>query len=282
MPELPDLEAVRHFLTPRLSGRLIERVTVLIPIVVRTSGTEFTALLERRRFQTDEPVTRLGKFLLFALEGDFCLVVNPMLTGRFHYVTPEMQRDKRTCFTLTLDDGHELRYVDERVMGKVYLVPTAAVGSLPQISELGPDVLDPTVTEAVFAERLQRYSGQIKHILTNQRFLAGIGNAYADEILWLAGIHPYRRKTTLTSEEIRRLYQAIHAVMDWAIPIVREKMQEDPTKGEWRDHLRVHRRGSQPCPRCGSPIVEITAGQRVTNFCRACQPLASNGQQGPD
>lgn len=269
---------MRQFLTPRLIGRRIERVTVLIPAVVRTSRNDFTALLEGRRFQAGEPVTRLGKFLLFALEGDFCLVVNPMLTGHFHYATPETQRYKRTCFSLTLDDGQELRYIDERVMGKVYLVSTAGVGSLPQISELGPDVLDPAVTEAVFAERLRRYSGQIKDILTNQRFLAGIGNAYADEVLWLAGIHPYRRRTTLTPEEITRLYHAIHAVMNWAIPIVKKKMQEDPAKGEWRDHLRVHRRGGQPCPRCGSPISEITAGQRVTNFCRACQPL-SDGEQ---
>jgi formamidopyrimidine-DNA glycosylase len=137
---------------------------------------------------------------------------------------------------------------------------------------MGPDVLAPDLTEEVFRERLRRYSGQIKSILVNHKFVAGIGNAYSDEILWEAGIHPYRKRTQLTDQEIGRLYQAMHWVIAWATEIVAEKMQESLDYSEWRDHLRVHRRGGQPCPRCGNPISEITAGQRITSFCRHCQP----------
>jgi formamidopyrimidine-DNA glycosylase len=196
-----------------------------------------------------------------------------MLAGRFQYVTPDVKQPAKTCFVITLDDGHELRYADERVMGKVYLSPASEVSKLPQIGELGPDVYDPQVTEDVFVRRLQRFPGQIKNGLTNQRVLAGIGNAYADEILWAAGIHPYRRQSTLGDEEKARLYRAVHEVMDWAIPLVAQQMGESIDYGEWRDHLRVHRRGGAPCPRCGNPITEITAGQRITNFCRRCQPM---------
>lgn len=276
MPELPDLEAVRSFLNPRLSGRTITQATVRIPVVVRTSAKDFTSFLEGRRFESGEPITRLGKFLLFALEGDLRLVINPMLTGRFQYAPPQIPRRTRTCFLLALDDGYELRYADERLMGKVYVVPAAGLQNVPQIAEVGPDVLNASVTEAVFSERLKRYTGQIKHILVNQRFLAGIGNAYADEILWAAGIHPYRRRTTLTAEEMDRLYRAMHDVLAWATRVVTEKMHDALDYDEWRDHLRVHRRGGQPCPRCGSPLVEITAGGQVTNFCRTCQPMPSD------
>ena len=108
-------------------------------------------------------------------------------------------------------------------------------------------------------------------MLIDQTVLAGIGNIYSDEILWEAGIHPYRRRTALTLEELSALYQAMRSVLQWAIPLVADKMSEGLNYAEWRDHLRVHRRGGLPCPRCGTPISEITAGQRVTSFCRTCQ-----------
>jgi formamidopyrimidine-DNA glycosylase len=273
VPELPDLEAIRCFLNPRLAGRRIERAAVLIPVVVRVPAADFAGRLEGRRFLDGEPVTRLGKFLFFALDDDLRMVVNPMLAGRFQLVTPDTRRAAKTSFAITLADGQELRYADERVMGKVYLAPVSEVSKLPQMAELGPDVLDPQVTEEVFAKRLKRFPGQTKNGLINQRFLAGIGNAYADEILWEAGIHPYRRQSTLKPDEVARLYRAVHEVMDWATAIVTEKMSEGLDLVEWREHLRIHRRGGAPCPRCGNPITEITAGQRITNYCRHCQPM---------
>ena len=124
----------------------------------------------------------------------------------------------------------------------------------------------------MFLERLRPYRGQIKNVLTTERFVAGIGNAYADEILWEAGIHPYRKRTELSAESLGRLYRALRSVLAWATPIVVERMEKDGLPAShYRDHLRAHRRGGQPCPRCGSAISEITAGQRITSFCRRCQ-----------
>jgi formamidopyrimidine-DNA glycosylase len=269
MPEVPDLEAIRTFLNRRILGEAVERVAVNIPVVIRVPRDDFVRLLTGDSFGE---IRRHGKFLLFPFASGRILVINPMLTGRFTYAQPAERKHARTCFSLGITNGWEVRYADQRFMGRVYLVTADELMGVPQFAEMGPDVLDPELTEAVFRERLRKHSGQIKSILVNHRFVAGIGNAYSDEILWEAHIHPYRKRTQLSGDEIGALYKAIGAVFDWAGPIVAEKMEESLDYSEWREHLRVHRRGGQPCPRCGSTISEITAGQRITSFCRTCQP----------
>lgn len=268
MPEIPDLEAISGFLNQRLPGVRIERAQALIPIVLRVPKDEFEGTLGGNAF---ERTTRRGKFLLFDLKSGHRLVVNPMLTGRFQYVAPDEKRRAKTCLLLALADGRELRYSDERLMGKVYLVPGTDLDQVPQFAEMGPDALDDDLTEEVFAQRLRRHNGMIKGILVNHRFVAGIGNAYADEVVWAAGLHPYRKRPSLSDDDIHRLYEAMRSVLHWAIPIVAERMRDGLVNEEVRDHLRVHRRGGDPCPTCGARISEITAGQRITNFCRNCQ-----------
>ena len=269
MPEVPDLEAIRTFLNRRIMGESIKRVEVNIPGVIRLPRDDFIRLLTGDSFGE---IHRYGKFLLFPLASGRNLVINPMLTGRLSYVEPRARKHARTCFVLGVSDGCELRYADQRFMGRVYLVPAEELMKLPQFAEMGPDVLDPELTETVFKDRLRRHNGQIKSILVNHRFVAGIGNAYSDEILWQVRLHPYRKRTQITDDEASALYHATRAVFEWAGPIVAAKMEESLDYSEWRDHLRVHRRGGQPCPRCGSTISEITAGQRITSFCRHCQP----------
>jgi formamidopyrimidine-DNA glycosylase len=269
MPEVPDLEAIRAFLNRRIVGQTITRVEVPGPIVIRVPRDEFVRLLEDDSFGESH---RYGKFLLFPLESGRVMVVNPMLTGRFGYVEPGARKHARTCFVLGLEDGHELRYADQRYMGRVYLVTPEELKNVPQFDEMGPDVLDPKLTEAAYLERLRKHNGQIKNILVNHKFVAGIGNAYSDEILWEARIHPYHKRSQLSEEEMKALYKATRSVIQWATPIVAAKMNDSLDYTEWRDHLRVHRRGGQPCPRCGTTISEITAGERITSFCRSCQP----------
>lgn len=269
MPEVPDLEAIRSFLNRHIVGQRITKVETPIPFRVRLPREEFVRLLAGDTFGE---VHRYGKFLLFTLASGRLLVINPMLTGRFAYAEPQARRPPRTALVFGLENGYELRYADERRMGRIYLTTPERLQSLPQFPEMGPDVLDPKLTEQLFRERLLRFRGQIKSILVNHRFVAGIGNAYADEILWEAGIHPYRKRTQLSDAEVSALYRAVHSVIAWATAIVKDKMSDAIDYGEWRDHLRVHRRGGQPCPRCGGTISEITAGGRVTSFCRRCQP----------
>ncbi len=267
MPEIPDLEAIRGFLNARLPGQRVERAEFLIPVVFRVPKDEFVRTLEGN---TLGETRRRGKFLLFTLESGHLLVINAMLTGRFQYLRPEVKRRAKTCLVLALANGWELRYADDRVMGKVYLVPAERLMEVPQFAEMGPDALE--VSKEEFAQRIRRFTGQIKSALVNHRFVAGIGNAYADEILFAARIHPYRRRTALNADDVARLYDAIHRVFTWATPIVAEQMREELNYEERRDFLKVHRKGGEPCPVCGVRISEITAGQRITNFCRNCQP----------
>lgn len=274
MPEVPDLEAIRKFFNRSVVGESIERVDTLIPVVIRVPREEFVRLLTGDSLGE---VHRHGKFLLFTLASGRVMVINAMLTGRFSLVEPSQKKHARTCFILALSGGKEFRYSDQRLMGRVYLTTPEQLETLPQFGEMGPDVLSPTLTEEVFRQRLKKYTGQIKSVLVNHKFVAGIGNAYADEILWEAGIHPYRKRSQMSEEEIAALYRATGDVLRWAEPIVWEKMGATLDYSEWRDHLRVHRRGGQPCPRCGATISEITAGQRVTSFCRHCQPEVPRG-----
>jgi formamidopyrimidine-DNA glycosylase len=135
---------------------------------------------------------------------------------------------------------------------------------------MGPDANDPALTIEVFQRRIRRHPGMIKNILTNQRFLAGIGNAYADEILFQAGLLPFRRRASLTPEELAGLHQAIGSVLSWATDEVRRRVGEKIHQ-EARDFLKVHGRGGQACMVCGGRISEVAPNRRRTNFCRICQ-----------
>jgi len=267
MPEIPDLEAIRGYLNERIVGVPIERAEFLIPVVFRITKDDFVRTLEGNSFGE---IGRHGKFLLFPLADGHLLVINAMLTGRFQYVQPDKKRRAKTCMALAFENGWELRYWDERLMGKIYLVPIDKLPGVPQFADMGPDALE--VSSEEFKERIRKFTGQIKNILVNHRFVAGIGNAYADEILFAAKIHPYRKRTTLIAADIDRLYDSIHKVFDWATPIVAELMREELSYEERRNFLKIHRKGGEPCPVCGTRISEITAGQRVTDFCRNCQP----------
>jgi formamidopyrimidine-DNA glycosylase len=268
MPETPDLVIIREVLGRRLVGERIIAVEVLRPIVLRVLEPDATAesLLVGRSF-TD--VQRQGKFLSFALDDGGWMVVNFMLAGHLRLCPPEERRQVRDYIVLRLSNGADLRYHDEKGMGKVYLTRDRA--AVPGWNEMGRDVLDPAWTPEAFVEGLRAFRGEIKGILTDGRLVAGIGNAYADEILFRAGIYPFRKRTSLSAAEQTTLYHAMRAVIDEAIPVLRERMGED-TSLKVRDFLQVHNKKGQPCPRCGQAIAEVKVAQRATNFCRRCQP----------
>ena len=267
MPELPDLEVVREYLAPRLAGVTIAAAEVRRPLVVRCLlGGEPGEHLVGRRFVE---VGRRGKFLLLSLDGGVYLVINPMLAGRLRYGEPLGRDRTRDALVLALADGHELRYHDARDMGKVYLVEDLA--QVPTFEELGPEADDPNLGVEEFRQRLRRHHGEIKGILTKQSFLAGIGNAYADEILWRAGLYPFRRRPSLDEGEVARLYEAMRSTLAEAIETLRMRVG-DQIDVEVRDFLAVHGRAGEPCPRCGSAISKVTRERRTTSFCRQCQP----------
>jgi formamidopyrimidine-DNA glycosylase len=267
MPELPDLQVICEFLAPRLVGVLIVAAEVLRPIPVRNLlGGDLAEHLVDRRF-TD--VNRRGKFLLLPLNSGATLVINPMLAGRIRYGQPLSRNRVRDVLVLGLSDGKELRYHDAKDMGKLYL--TADLDRIPTYADQGPEADDPALTLDVFRQRLRRHPGEIKWVLTNQRFVAGIGNAYADEILWHAGIYPFRRRPSLSEDEVVALYTAMREVLAGALETLRERVGEN-IDVEIRDFLAVHGKAGEPCPRCGSTVSEVKRERRATHFCRTCQP----------
>jgi formamidopyrimidine-DNA glycosylase len=267
MPELPDLEVVKEFLQDHVVGQEIAEVEVVRPIVVRNlAGGDLVPRLTGQRI---EQVHRRGKFLVLILDSGDYLIINPMLAGRLHYAPRRERRLRKTFVILHLADGMDLRYTDARTMGKVYL--TEGLAEVPGFADLGPEALDPNLPPELFGERLRHYRGEIKGILTRQSFVAGIGNAYADEICWRAGVYPFCKRPRLSDEEIGHLYEAMREVLNEAIVTLRERVGAD-IHVEIRDFLKVHGKGGQPCPRCGTTISEIKAQQRLTNFCRRCQP----------
>ncbi len=286
MPELPELTVVAEVLNRRLLGQTIVSAEVIPPggpIVVRDlTGTGFAAALTGTQI---ESIIRRGKFLVFVLTvanglrttqhapvdaEPLYLVINPKLTGRLQLCEPKAKKAGPVHAVLHLSNGQELRYIDQKKMGQVFLTRQPPEQSpIADYAGMGPEALD--ISREEFKARLKPFRGEIKGILTRSDFVAGIGNAYADEVLCTAKIHPYRKKTSLTPDEVDRLYDGMRACLLDAIEKVRAEMRED-IHLKPRDFLNVHMKTGEPCPRCGTPISLVGANQRITNFCRNCQP----------
>lgn len=274
MPELPELEVVRDVLQQRVVGQRIGRVELIQPgaaIVVR----DFTGLGAENALTGASfvAVARRGKFLVFtcaADDGPRIMTINLKLSGRLQLASPDDKRMAKTHVVLALSGGQQLRYVDQKQMGQMYLSRVAlADAGVPDFAELGPEPLEVTLDD--FRQRLRRFQGEIKGILVRAEFVAGIGNAYADEILWDARLHPYRKRASLSDAEIVQLHDAMRRTLIEATEQVRAEMGEQIHRKP-RDFLKVHMQRDQPCPRCGGMISEVSANQRITNFCRTCQP----------
>ena len=265
MPELPDLEIIREVLGPQLCGQTIIGVDVTRTLVVSDlTGKGFAQTLAGR---TISDVQRRGKLLLFLLLPDLALAINCKLAGRLQYVDPSARRLAKTHVEFQLSSGRVLRYSDRRTMGQIYL--TDHLESIPGWREMGPEPLKLTLD--AFRERLKPHRGEIKGVLTRGRAVAGIGNAYSDEICFAAHLHPYRKRTSLSEEETARLFDAMQSVLHDAINTLRDRVGTD-VHHQARDFLTVHGKGGEACPACGATISAITARGRVTNFCRNCQP----------
>jgi len=266
MPELPELQVISNRLDELLKGETISKVAVHNHIVVHgqlISDFESGAIGEKfQSFEAD------GKFLIFSLERhDF--VINLMLTGRIKVIPRYRKPTKSDMVSIRVDD-YTLWYTDTKKMGRIYLVPHGDYSQVAGFENRGPSALDPALTEAEFSKRLKHHNGQIKNVLRNQHFVKGIGNAYADEVLLYAGINPFRRRSSLTKQEIENLFSSMKKVLT-SIHDILSKRSLDEIAAEKRDFLMVHNRGGGICPLCGGRISEVTANRFKTNYCQMCQ-----------
>ncbi|MCU0484140.1 MAG: hypothetical protein MUC54_07735 [Chloroflexi bacterium] len=289
MPELPDLAVLAEAFDPALSGRPLLGLELIDPIVVRATPAERAALSG----QVLRAVDRRGKHLVLRL-GAAEVWVTPMLTGRLQLATPDVTRPRaaaRLVFGPRREparpgadwthaaawlpaDGEEvtLRYLDPTRMGKITVIAAGSgrlvAGAGP--GDLGPDADDPALDLEAWRARIRRHPGELKGLLRNQAFVAGIGNAYSDEILHAAGLAPFRRRSSLAPEEVDELYRATRATLAEAITLLRARVPPSFER-QVRDQLKVHLRGGQPCPRCGTTLSQVAPGGQATSYCRGCQ-----------
>ena len=291
MPELPDLTVVAEAFDAALRGRPITSATAPGPLAVRGTPAELAAVVG----QEVRAIRRYGKFLEIDLDRDR-IVVNPMLTGRFQLARASDKHPTKTAVVLGFGPGRpprgskpaswtrgaswlpapesspEVRYRDPTQMGKVYVLPAGVEREVPGLGpgEMGPEVDDPALTIDVWRDRIRRHPGELKNLLRNQAFVAGLGNAYSDEVLHAARLLPFRKRASLAPEEVEALYEGARSTVSSAIDVLRARVP--PTfETQVRDFLAVHMKGGQACPRCGTRITEVKAGGFVTSYCRGCQ-----------
>ncbi len=274
MPELPEVETTVRGLKEAIVGRRVREVEVTWErTLANASPAELGAALAG---VTIADVTRRGKHVVLHFADGAALAVHRRMTGNLLVRPPGAPTEPYTRLTLRFDDGSELRFVDIRKFGRAsYHRDQAALAAFfAQVA--GPEPLE-DLTPQRLAALLARRRGRLKPLLLDQTFLAGIGNIYADEILWTAGLHPERRADSLAPAEIGRLADAIRDVLLAAIErrgtSLRDYRDSDGERGDNQRFLAVYGRVGAPCPRCGAPIEKRWLGQRGTHVCPRCQPI---------
>ncbi|MCF1584467.1 DNA-formamidopyrimidine glycosylase [Tetragenococcus koreensis] len=281
MPELPEVETVRKGLVRLVQDKTIAEVVVRWPRIIEfPTVDEFCQELVGQRIET---ITRRGKFLLFKLT-DFDLISHLRMEGKYEYFSEKNnpQPDKHTHVIFKFSDGSQLHYNDVRKFGRMTLVATGQGVLYKGIQQLGPEPIIEEFLLGDFVEKLQCSSSLIKPLLLNQKVVAGLGNIYTDEALWLAKIHPQQPARTLNKTEIKRLHQAIIEVLTKAVKVggttIRTYKNALGEAGSFQMELNVYAKTSEPCPRCKTPIVKIKVAQRGTHFCPHCQKLKRRKQ----
>ncbi len=275
MPELPEVETVRASLEPLVVGRRVVAVRVVdFPGVVGDDGPDLFAAKTVGRVVV--AARRRGKYLLLDLDDDTALMVHLRMTGQLVVRPADAPPLRFEHLVIALDDGHDIRFADQRKFGRVVHVDDD--GSDHLRGRLGVEPLSSAFTVARLEALLARRPGKVKSVLLDQRLVAGLGNIYVDEALFRARLHPERAANSLDLDEIARLRRAVRAVLNEALARRGTSYQSfrDATgsEGQNQANLRVygrHRDGR--CPRCGGEIVRIVVGGRGTHYCPHCQRL---------
>jgi formamidopyrimidine-DNA glycosylase len=273
MPELPEVETTVRALREPLVGRTITAVANDWPRQLATH--DLAALNWRIQGQRIESVGRRAKYLLFHLSGGDTLIIHLKMSGHLSVVEAAVPRHKHVHTTFALDNGRELRFRNMRKFGRVYL--TADTDEI--LGRLGPEPLADDFTPDVLRERLHGRTRALKPLLLDQTFIAGIGNIYADETLFYAGLHPRRPADSLTPDESEALHAAIRKTLTMGVEregaSIDLYVKPDGSRGDMQNAVAVFRRTGLPCYRCQTPINRIVMNGRSTHFCPHCQSTGS-------
>jgi len=277
MPELPEVESVLQCLTessPSLIGRHVREVVILRDSVIDGDQAEFIQALTG---VTCQKILRHGKYLFFGFQDSRVkelrwMALHLRMTGRLFLVPTDQASVRHTRLSLLLDHDVALRFDDPRAFGRAWMVADPSEVT----NKLGDDAL--LISKAAFVENLLNVRRQMKPLLLDQSFVAGIGNIYADEILFRARLHPLQISSELMPEEVSRLYDALHGVLVQAVTLKGANIDGVFEAGSFP--VAVYGRNRKPCPVCSTLIVKERLGQRGTHYCPTCQPLMRKDVRG--
>lgn len=278
--ELPEVEVMRRDLEKDVVGRKIADVEVrptknAMRIIRRHARRkEFASRLVGRRFTKAQ---RRGKYILLHLDSGDVLVVHFGMSGRFVRGNKRVPLPPHTHVVITFQQGGDLRFVDPRTFGEMFVASPDELGQLKELQHVAIDPLDQVFTWQAFQHLLAERRSKLKPLLMDQGFISGLGNIYSDEVLFAAGLRHDRMSDSLSAQEVRRLYRAIQEVLQEAIRYRGTTLEDEAyvdlfgKPGEYQDELKVYGRAGLPCRRCRTPIESVKVNGRSAYFCPQCQ-----------
>jgi formamidopyrimidine-DNA glycosylase len=277
VPELPEVETLRRELEREVVGLRVKGVEVNDVRSIRRHGKKapFVKLLDGAKITA---VNRRGKYLVLSLDTGSVLVIHLGMSGQLRRNAAKDATEPHTRVVLTFTQKGQLRFIDPRKFGELFVVPADTIDDeVPELAHLGFDPVEQPVSWTSFGQALVSRSVKLKPLLMDQKFIAGIGNIYADEILYNAGLRYDRLSDSLSTQEIRRLYRSLVETLHDAIKYRGSTLADGQyvdlqgRAGEFQEHHQVYDREGEACRRCRGSIVRIKANSRSTFFCAQCQ-----------
>lgn len=272
MPELPEVETIKNVLKDNLVGRKIMAVEVFVPNLIEFPSLDF--FKEQIKKQTINDVRRRGKWIMVELD-DYFLLSHLRMEGKYNIKKSNAKRNKHEHVIFHLDNNDELRYHDVRKFGKFHLIAKDSVYNVKPLSLLGLEPNDLKLTASYLQAKFKNKKVAIKTSLLDQTIIVGIGNIYANEVLFLSKISPLRRVCDLSLNELETIINNIRIVLHEAIlnkgTTIKSYSYKEGLSGSFQTKLLVHGLENKPCPNCQNPIIKIKVGGRGTYYCLNCQ-----------
>ncbi len=275
MPELPEVETVIKGLRPLVTDRIVTGVEIREENMIAYPKNDIETFKNSLIGSKIEAINRRGKYIIIELDTDKNMVIHLRMTGKLLVKEVEEFRDKHTHLIFSLNDGQEIRFNNIRKFGRVYLIDKEHPEQAGGLADLGPEPLSDNLSVKDFKKLFDNRRALMKSLLLNQHFIAGIGNIYADEILFRAGVKPDRTADTLSEAEKEAIYHQMREILKKGIiyggTSFSDYVNAFGEKGSFQEELRVHQREGEKCYSCGSKIKKIKVSGRSTYFCPRCQ-----------
>lgn len=271
MPEIAEVETVRNTLKEKILHRRIQDVTILYDKIIGTNVDEFKGIISNKVI---EDIKRIGKWLIFDL-GEYSLLSHLRMEGKYFIKNSDEPIVKHEHIIFHLDSNTDLRYHDTRKFGKMILCKTKDIKNIKEISKLGYEPFDSNLTETFLFDKLHKSKKPIKTLLLDQTIINGLGNIYADEVLFGAKIHPLKLGCELHEKDYTNIIEASRTVIAKAIELggttIKSYTSSLGVTGRFQNELNVHSQDGKQCKICNSPIQRIKVGGRSTYYCDKCQ-----------